>query len=153
MKEIKKGAENNRNNTRDDKITHNDKIIKYVIMAVVMLFMSFLIALSGKVFEQTKTKDIMKILCDSFSVPGVIVICVGLLILISDTGFFSGLKYVGKSILGVFIPGMRLKQKKYEGYKEKETNLKKNRSVAMFFVTGACSLLISCVFLVLYYVL
>ena len=153
MKEIKDESKKENENYQEISESRRDKIIKNVILLVVMLFTSFLIALSAKIFEQTKAKAVMKILCDSFFVPGVFVLCAGLLVIISGTGFFSGLKYIGRSVLGVFIPGIRLKQKKYEGYKDKPVDKKKVKGMIMFFVSGASFIVVACVFLIMYYVL
>ena len=84
--------------------------------------------------------------------PGVLAICAGFLVMIANTGFFSGVKYLGKSFLGVFIPGVRLKQKRYKEFKEKEEQKAKIKNYGFLFLSGGVFFVIGLVFLVLFYV-
>lgn len=127
-------------------------IIKYAITYGAMLLMSLTIVLSAELFKQTEIDEIMKILCDAFSVSGLLAICAGLLVMVANEGFFTSIKYLGKSVLGAFVPTARLKQKSYKEFKEKEDGKEKIKNFGFLFVCGLSFFIVGIVFLILFYV-
>ena len=119
-------------------------IIKYSITFATMTLFGLTVALSGNLFSQTAIKDVFRILCDAF-------MRAGFLVMISNTGFCSGVKYLCKSFLGGFIPGIRLKQKRYKEFKENEEKKEKIKNYGFLFLTGCVFFVIGLVFLVLFY--
>ena len=145
-------TENKKPNEEEIKESKWGVVIKYSITVATMALFGITVALSGNLFTQTTLKDIFRILCDAFMLPGVLAICAGFLVMIANTGFFSGVKYLGKSFLGVFIPGIRLKQKRYKDFKENEDKKEKIKNYGFLFLTGCVFSVIGLVFLVLFYV-
>ena len=66
--------------------------ISYIATIVVILLIAFWISLSRNIFDEESLKNIYVILCDAFTVPGIIATGLGLLITISGTGFFTAMK-------------------------------------------------------------
>lgn len=151
-KESKNPTEEKKPNEEEIKESKVGVIIKYSITFATMTLFGLTVALSGNLFSQTAIKDVFRILCDTFMLPGVLAICAGFLVMISNTGFFSGVKYLGKSFLGVFIPGIRLKQKRYKEFKENEDKKEKIKNYGFLFLSGCVFSVIGLVFLVLFYV-
>ena len=55
------------------------------------------------IFNLTDKKEILRTLCDAFTVPAVIAFCAGALVFVSSHGVFDGLGYIGRAILGAQI--------------------------------------------------
>lgn len=104
-----------------------------------------------KAFSLADKKELMRALCDGFTVPAVVMLCVGCLVLVSGSGIFNGLSYIGRAILGTFIPGLKLTQKSYKEYKEAKTEQEKKPNASFLFILGSIFFAIAMVFLVLYY--
>ena len=152
LKKESEGSTETKPNEEEIKESKSGVIIKYSMTIATMTLFGLTVAFSGNLFTQVALKDVFRILCDAFMLPGVLAICAGFLVMIANTGFFSGVKYLGKSFLGVFIPGVRLKQKRYKEYKEKEEQKAKIKNYGFLFLSGGVFFVIGLVFLVLFYV-
>ncbi len=91
-----------------------------------------------------------RILCDAFTVPGMLLILSGLLVFVSNEGGLDGLSYLGHYMKNMFIPGKRSSTKKYYDYVEAKREKKKSGFGFLFVVGGVC-LVIGFVFLGLFY--
>ncbi len=92
----------------------------------------------------------LRILCDSFTLAGTIMLGVGILIFIADQGAFTGLSYILTSVVGALIPGGRLKQKTYAEYVD-ERKGKKAKGYGFLLISGAAEL--AAAFIILYFYL
>ena len=126
------------------------KIKSYVITTLVGLTMAFLIILSKDIFSKTDPKEIYHILCDAFFVPGVCIAGFGLLVFASNEGTFDMLTFGMRKFLGLFKKDLSVyKNETFYDYKmAKDGN---NRPISFLLVVGLFLIIISCVFLILYY--
>mgnify|MGYP003294970745 CR=1 FL=1 len=93
--------------------------------------------------------DIYKILCDAFTVPGVVLILVGVLIIISKDGLFDGLTYTLSHLFQALIPGrIGDKNEKYYDYVMRKRGQRETPIWKYLVIPGAVFLFISIVFLV-----
>ncbi len=124
--------------------------ICYSATSVVILLIALWIVLARNFFEQETLSQKYVILCDAFTVPGIIAFGFGILIKISGTGFFTAMKYIGLSVLGAFIPGLKLRQKRYKDFKEAEDKKRKVLKTDFLLICGTFAMVIAVVFLILY---
>lgn len=91
-----------------------------------------------------------RVLCDAFTVPGMLLILSGLMMFVSNEGALDGLMYVGHYLKNMFIPGSRDKTKKYFDYVEAKRE-KRVKGYGFLFVVGGVCMLIALAFLGLFY--
>ena len=70
---------------------------------------------------------------------------------VSSHGVFDGLGYIGRAILGAFIPGMRLTQKSYKEYKASKAEKTNKVSGSFLFICGGIFFLAAIALLIAYY--
>ena len=90
-----------------------------------------------------------RILCDGFTVAGLLMLSSACLIALSNKGVFHGLSYVMSYAVRTFIPGGRDHQEKYYDYVQHRQE-KRVKGFGFLFVTGAVFMGIALVFLVLF---
>ena len=124
-------------------------LLKYGIFAIVVIgFAVFYCNFHD--FSQLKLVDRYRVLCDAFLVPGMLSVFVGILLWISNDGFFYGLSYCLDVARKALIPGGRRKREKYYDYVMRKKE-KKITGYGFLFISGGVSIAISLVFLMLYY--
>ncbi len=74
------------------------------------------------IFDQTELATIFHILCDAFFVPGVLLVCSGLLIFSTNEGTFDGMVYAVKSFVNMFRKNNLKQYDTYYDYKASRTN-------------------------------
>ena len=101
-------------------------------------------------FSQLSTMLRYQVLCDAFTVPGMLLILSGLLMFVANEGAMDGLGYLGHYLKNMFLPGSRNKTKKYFDYVEAKRE-KRVKGFGFLFVVGGVLMLIALVFLGLFY--
>lgn len=92
-----------------------------------------------------------RILCDAFTVPGLLLIIFGSLLWVSNTGALDGLMYAVTTAVRFLIPGGRLKmEEKYGDYVERRRE-KPVRGYGFLLISGCVTMAISLVFMALFY--
>ena len=76
----------------------------YAVCIGIGLLMVLGILASKNVLELTSALEIYGAVCDAFFVPGILYLCLGLLVLVSGTGQFDMLSYGMHSLLVLFTP-------------------------------------------------
>ena len=94
--------------------------VKYIICFLVGAGLCVFILVNRNVVAITDKKELFKTLCDAFTVPGVILILFGVLLLIANAGAFDGVSYGIRRAIAALIPVYRGKVEKYAEYKEKK---------------------------------
>ncbi len=90
-------------------------------------------------------------LCDCFTVPGVLMLCVGTLIAISNKGGLDSLSYVLGYAFRALIPGGRGRGEKYGDYvlRKREHPV---RGYGFLLISGALVMGLALIFLIAFYV-
>jgi hypothetical protein len=124
---------------------------RYAIVFGVGLAAALLAAAAEGVFSKNEALQIMKALSNAFLVPAVILGGAGLLTVCAAGGSFDLLAYSSMKLLGLFRPGRNKSLWSRDYYEYKTANDKKRRPRWFLVVSGAVFLLLSFVFLALYY--
>ena len=132
-------------------MTAKSRLIKYGGSAAASLVMSFLtFSIYGKEkFLSSPLVDQYRILCDTFSVPGVMLIMAGLLVLVSNQGAFEGIGYALRHAVKMLVPGPKKMETYYDYLKRKRG--KKITGYGFLFVTGLVNLFLAGIFMALFY--
>ena len=127
-------------------------LLRYGLTALLAALMTLaVLELHG--FAQAATQaDRYRILCDAFTIPGVILLMLGLLVWISDMGTFDGLSYsLRYAFRRLFFVG-GAKTETYYDYKEQKKERRRQRSGYSFLlVVGGVFLAVAIVFMILFY--
>ena len=122
----------------------------YFSITVVSLAISIYIMFDKALFSQTDIAQIYKILCDAFFVPGILFACFGVMLGISNEGFFDIFAYSMHLFVDNFTKSKNFRAQ-YETYfdytrrdREKNTNMK------FVFHVGLAFLVIAIIFNLLF---
>lgn len=124
-------------------------LLKYGISLGVVLVLAVPMILDG--WSGAKTlQDQYRILSDSFTVPGLLFLFSGLTMLVTNEGALYGIGFIMSYTIKRLIPG---KQGELENYAQYVERKKRNRvtGFSFLFVVAAVCLVISGVFIVLFY--
>ncbi|MCR5067789.1 MAG: DUF3899 domain-containing protein [Erysipelotrichaceae bacterium] len=90
-----------------------------------------------------------RVISDGFAIPGMLAVCLGLMIKAASTGILDGLVYGIRNLVLSLLPGGRLRIKKYGDYVEER---RARRITGTGFIThvGLLFCLISLIFVILY---
>lgn len=91
-----------------------------------------------------------RVLCDGFTIPGLLCLCVAALIWAGNDGFFYGLGYCLSVAKKALLPGGRRNMEKYYDYVERHRQKPVKGYGFLLFWGGICMAL-SIVFLLLFY--
>ena len=105
---------------------------------------------SGRFLEQNMIEQ-LRLLCDAFAIPGVLLLCLGALIWTMGQGALDGLTYSLRLALGALIPGKRLEKEENYGAYVASQRAKSRGKVSGMLICGGVAVGISLVFLALYY--
>lgn len=101
-------------------------------------------------FSQMSLVVRYRTICDAFTVPGLLCLCVAALLWVSNEGFFYGLGYCLDVTRKALIPGGRKKMERYYDYVQRHSQ-KKVTGYGFLFVCGGVCMAIAVVFLILFY--
>ena len=92
-----------------------------------------------------------RILCDAFTVPGLMLVLIGVLVALSNEGSFDALGYAVRYAVRRLIPGAGLRQETYGDFVERRREQGRVRGYGFLFHVGLVFLCAAAVFLYLYY--
>lgn len=101
-------------------------------------------------FSALSAVEKYRTLCDGFTIPGLLALCVGALLWVSNDGFFYGLGYCLDVARKALIPGGRRKTEKYYDYVQRHKQ-KKVTGYGFLFVCGGVCMVVAITFLVMFY--
>lgn len=126
------------------------KWVKYLSAAIALLVVSLVICLSRDLFTKTEPSEIVKILSDAFSVPGIVYVCFGLLSICNQQGTFDGLGYTFKSWMRV-TKNYKNDERNPKSYSEYKESVKGKRKISWhFIIVGLIFIAIGIVFSIVY---
>ena len=97
---------------------------KYLVAFLVGLGVALWIMVSKDLFSQTELVKVYHILCDAFFVPGVLLLCSGLLVFSSNEGTFDMIIYGCNSFWDLFRKKSKKKYPTFYDYRESKAGKK-----------------------------
>lgn len=128
-----------------------DKIIRYSVTMGVGLGLALIVSFSKQLYWQTDVVKIMRCLCDCFTVPGLLFILFGLLVVCSNGGTFDMLGFGCKKFISLFKSEKKRQENKQNFYEYRQQKQKKKRSFWYLIICGAVYLVIGIIFLIIFY--
>ena len=128
-------------------------LIKYGVSAVLSLGLAFFYVYVRVDFSNpgaTARMEWYRILCDAFTIPGLILLMLGCLMSLSNAGAMDGLGYVVVNGLKMLIPGGAMKMERYKEYLERRRE-NRVKGYGFLYVVGAGCMIVSLIFMALFY--
>ena len=133
--------------------TLKKNLIKYGISVGISLLLAY-VYIASRIdlgnLSQVQPMDLYLIICDAFTVPGLLLLMSGLLMTISNMGALDGLGYVAVNGLKMLIPGGGKKPETFKEYLDRRRE-KKIRGYGFLYITALGCIAISVVFMILFY--
>ena len=127
------------------------KLIKYLIGVAVCLViggsLAWFVASNYGYKEAADEATRYMVLCNAFTIPGVLLTLGAALIAIYNTGFFSGLFYGLRGLKDMFLPFLRQEYVPYRDYRKKQLE-KKVRGYSFILFTGLAFMAVAIYFLI-----
>ena len=128
-------------------------LIKYGISLGISFVLAFFFVYMRVDFANpaaTEPADWYLILCDAFTIPGLLFLMLGCMMTLSSQGALDGVTYVLKNAVRMLIPGAALKMERYYEYVEyKRAN--RAKGYGFLYVTGLVCMGFALIFMVLFY--
>lgn len=121
---------------------------KYLITFAVGSVIALLVLYIKDVFSMTEVAEILHALCDAFFVPGVLLVCSGLMVFSSNEGTFDMLVYGMDSFIDMFRKKSTKKYSTFYDYRES----RKDKKLKFWYIvfTGLFFIALSMVMYMLY---
>lgn len=136
-----------RNQNKSNRIAYTISILFVVIL--VGLYVGL------RDFKGVSLMEKYRMLCDAFTIPGVLLILFGALVWASDLGGFYGIgfvfNYAKKSLTHFFVPGSLGNTESYYDYIERKKSEGHLTGYGFLFIVGGITMAIALVFLFLFY--
>ena len=124
-------------------------LLKYGITGAVCLALGAVYCLSRD-FMTLSLVAKFRLLCDAFTIPGILCLGVGALLWVSNDGFFYGLSYCLEIAWRALLPGGRQKMERYYDYVTRKRE-KKITGYGFLFICGGVCMALAIIFMVLFY--
>ncbi len=125
------------------------RLIKYGVSIGIGLLLAYgYIAL--REFSPAPLVEKYRMLCDAFTIPGVVLLMSGALMSVANAGALEGVGYVLSQGFGMLIPGKGLGTETYEEYIERKRE-KRVKGYGFLYISGALFLAVALVFIILFY--
>lgn len=128
-------------------------LTKYGISISLSLLIAYAFVALRVDFENpgaTALMDWYLILCDAFTVPGLLFTMFGCFMSLSNQGALDGVGYVAVNALKMLIPGGATRMERYKEYLERR-RANRIKGYGFLYVVGLGCLAVSGVFMVLFY--
>lgn len=124
---------------------------EYAITTAVAAGLTVILILSRGIFQEEELDMVITIISDAFFIPGVLLLCVGLIVVASNEGLFLSISY-GFKVIGRTITAKkeeRLMEEKYHEYYARQ--IQKKTKCKHFLLVGAGFIAVSLLFVVVYF--
>lgn len=125
-------------------------ILKYAACIVLGGLISWLVIDQYGYASAASDAERYRVLCDAFTIPGVVLVMVSLLFVISNAGGFDGIGYAVKRAAKMLIPFANKDMEKYYDYKERRQG-SKLRGFGFIWQSGLLFLAIALFFMYKFY--
>ena len=126
------------------------KLLKYGIAALIGAAMTATYLILRDFTGREPLADRYRMLCDAFTIPGMVLILSAALVALSNAGSFTGIGYSVKHMVNQLIPGMGLQRETYADYLERREG-KKVKGYGFLLQVGIVFMAVALVFYALFY--
>ena len=123
-------------------------IIKYAIASIIAVCFVLLNLSLRDFFKETELKEKYRMLADSFTIPGLIYVLLGLLIMLTNKGSLDALGYMVKRAVKMLVPMSKKDNMTYAEYKETKKGI---HGYGFLFYIGAVVTAVCIDFTILFY--
>lgn len=127
-------------------------LLKYLGSAAIALGLAYLFTSLRVDFQNpaaTSLEEWYRILCDAFTIPGLLFLMVGFLVSLSNQGALDGIGYAATVAFRMLI-GAGSRMERYKEYLERR-RANRLRGYGFLYVVGAVCMAVSGVFMILFY--
>ncbi|MBQ8835032.1 MAG: DUF3899 domain-containing protein [Oscillospiraceae bacterium] len=103
-----------------------------------------------KNLSEVELVDLYLILCDAFTIPGLLMLMFGLLMTLSNHGALDGVGYLAVNAFKMLIPTAATKMERYKEYVERK-RANRVKSHGFLYVVAAILLALAGIFMILFY--
>lgn len=129
-------------------------VIKYGISAALVLVLAYTFVAfrveSLSDLALLSSVELYRMLCDAFTIPGLLFLMAGLLMTVSNAGALDGVGYVVGNALKMLIPGKAAKMERYKEYLDRKRE-NRPKGYGFLYVVGGATMAVAMVFLLLFY--
>ena len=126
------------------------KLLKYGVAALIGAAMSATYLILRDFTGSEPLADRYRMLCDAFTIPGMVLMLSAALVALSNAGSFTGIGYSVKHMFNQLIPGMGLQRETYADYLERRED-KKVKGYGFLLQVGIVFMAVALVFYALFY--
>lgn len=128
------------------------RLVRYGAACAVAGAMAWLVTQTYGLSQARSAAERYRILCDAFTIPGVVFAMIGVLAGIMGRGLLDGLTYAMRSLYRVFLPMAARKDESYYDYVQRRREARKGGRTAFLLHVGILFMVPALVFFVLFYV-
>lgn len=124
---------------------------EYVVTTAIALAFAVVLIMSRGIFQEESIDMVITIISDAFFIPGVLLICVGLIVYASNEGLFLSISY-GFKVIGRTITAKKEEKLMDEAYHEYYARqIQKKAKCKHFLIIGLVFVVLSFVFVGIYF--
>lgn len=124
------------------------EIIKYAITNGIALLFVLVLLLLRDAFNETDKQQLYNSIADSFTIPGVLLLCLAALIGLTNQGSLDAIGYMLKRFFQMLIPFSKKEHQKYADYVASKNKVHGYSFLAW---SGLVYLIIAIIFIILFY--
>ena len=127
------------------------KLIRYGVAVLFGAALAAVYLLTRSFTGSEPPAERYRMLCDAFTIPGVLLMLTAALVALSNAGAFTGLGYATSHAVHMLIPGLGSRMETYADYVERKTEKGPVRGYGFLFYVGLAYFALAIVFFVLFY--
>ncbi len=125
------------------------QLIKYGLSIGIGLLVAY-VYIALRDFKAVPTVEKYRVLCDAFSVPGLLLLLAGALMTVTNAGAMEGIGYALSQGLSMLVPGKGLGTESYAEYVERKKN-KRVKGYGFLYISAIPFLAAALIFMILFY--
>ena len=124
-------------------------LAKYVVtVAICVVMIVFILDTRGFFTAVDKAARILY-LADAFTIPGVLILMIGVMLWIATTGIFDGLTYALGRAARSLVPFSKIPDERFYDYKKRKSE-SRNFNYGFFLIVGGVALAVAIVFTIIH---
>ena len=127
------------------------KLLQYGVTGFIAGMMAYLALWLRDFSTDLPLLEQYRMLSDAFTIPGVILIMVGFLVMIANAGNLMGVAYTVGHAIRNLVPFANRRDERYYDYYKRKKEQGKVTGYGFIFITGAVFMAVSLVFYALFY--